>query len=254
MADNVRPKFYRTDHFLSQHVGHHVCQGFDAQSVPPVALLPGLAIVYGILRGCGDIMKAAEEAKQDYLYIDHSFFKQTRSNADEFGYYRCIKNGRYHHPIADMPSDRFEQLDIELKPWRTHGDHIVVVPISTFVAEYEGIDGREWLRRTVATLVRFTQRDIIIKPKDTDQSLAETLKNAHALVCLDSNAATEAIISGIPVFCSKQNAAAPVADEVLNMIETPQMPHREQWAYNLAYQQFTLAEIASGYAKKVLYD
>jgi hypothetical protein len=73
-----------------------------------------------------------------------------------------------------------------------------------------------------------------------------------------SNVAVEAIVAGVPAFVSRYSAAAPMAgmlDTLEHRIETPPMPDgREGWAASLAYGQFTLAEIASGYCAEIVMD
>jgi hypothetical protein len=74
-------------------------------------------------------------------------------------------------------------------------------------------------------------------------------------VTWSSNVAVEAICAGVPAFTSKLSAASPVAGDLEfleAMIEKPPMPEREQWAWSLAYGEFTLQEIQSGYAREVI--
>lgn len=258
----INPKVYTTEHALSQEAGQILAQGFGGQIVPPVTLLPGLAIAYGILRGTGEIIKTAEEHEHPYLYVDHSFFPKTRSNVmkgDWSGYLRLIKNGRYIHDVGDVPGDRFASLKVPVKPWRKTGESVVIAPMSRFVAHHEFGSteaAKIWLQRTIESLTQVTDRRIVIKPKDDVKPLKQVLKDEKAwcLVTHDSMAAVEAAVQGVPVFTSKENAAAPVANFEWNRIEAPIMPEREQWLHNLAYMQFTGQEIVSGYAKEILYD
>lgn len=240
-------RVYVTNHDVCKEMSEILAQGFNAQKVPALALLPGLALMYGILRGTGDIIKECVDSDHPYIYCDHSFFSQTR-----YSYYRLIKNGRHTHKTKDYDDDRWRKLGIEVQPWRTSGKHIVVVPMSSFVGEFEGIDPKVWLAEIVGQIANFTDREILIKPKDSEQSLDATLANAHALVAYDSNAAVDAAIRGIPVFTAADNAAFAVSSPFINNIETPEMPERQQWLNNLAYQQFTHDEIKRGYARKVL--
>lgn len=256
---DVRPKVYVTDHSLSQEASQILAKGFDAQMVPPVTLLDGLAIGYGILRGVGNIIHQAEEANRPYLYCDHSFFSQTRSQVQKGlwnGYFRLIKNGRYTHDVDNVPSDRWDALSIPLKPWRTNGSKVVVAPMSKFVAfhEYGKMDAANlWLQQIMTVLTEVTDRPIEIKPKDSEKPLKYALEDAWCLVTHDSMAAVEAAILGIPVFTSKNNAAAPVAEMDLERIEAPHTPDREEWLRKLAYQQFTVEEIKNGTAREILY-
>lgn len=247
---------YETQHPINQAVSKVLAKGFNARTVPPVVKLDGLSIFYGILRGTGEIMQQCEQDGSPFVYCDHSFFSQTRATVgrgDYSGYFRLIKNGRYSHNTQDHTDDRWLDLDIDIAPWKKDGEHIVVVPLSSYVAKLNGIDPQAWLGQTIHAISQCTDRDIVIKPKDSDAPLSHVLKRAHALVTLDSNAAVDAAVMGVPVFTSTINAAAPIANFNIADIETPNYPDRQQWLNNLAYQQFTLSEILNGYAMNVLY-
>jgi hypothetical protein len=66
-------------------------------------------------------------------------------------------------------------------------------------------------------------------------------------VCWTSNAAVDAVLAGVPVFCTSPCAAYRMGHADLSKIETPHFPpDREQWAWSLAANQWTLREMASG--------
>ncbi len=63
-----------------------------------------------------------------------------------------------------------------------------------------------------------------------------------------SNVAVEAIMNGIPAICPI-GVASVMAGHDLSQIEAPPMPEgREQWAADIAYCQWSLAEMQSGAA------
>lgn len=264
---NTKRFVYVTNHSLNQQVSKSLVVGFSAQAVYPqrlynkqtkqlidtFPLYKGLSICYGILRGTGNVMKECSAERMPYLYVDHSFFGALRTGNAAQGYYRTIKSDRYTHDTPDYPADRFNELKLSIKPWRTNGDHIVVTPLSKYVAGYSKMHAEGWLQATMEDLAKHTDRPIVVKPKDSDIPLSEVLKNAWALVTLDSNSAVDAAVAGVPVFTSPSAAAAPVANFSYLDIENPRMPDREQWLNNLAYKQFTLAEIENGTAARLLY-
>ena len=266
---------YTTGHALNERISRILAQGFSAQKRPaslktlrdgevtflPVAPEPdATAIVYGILRGTGEILRECERARFDYLYCDHSYFDASRSDTSRWqgndipGYFRLVPNDRYFRHLGDMPSDRWQELGIELKPWRkqSYDGYILLVPLSKFVAAYRGVDANAWLRETVTRIRKYTRRKILMKPKDTETPLDAALQGAHALVTLESNSAVEAAINGVPVFTSVSAAAAPMASQNIALIDNPPIFDREQHLYNLAYQQFTAVELGDGTARKIL--
>lgn len=218
MTNNVY-RYYQTRHPYSHAIGEHVSSpaGFDARIVPPMYLLPGVALVYGILRGTGNIIRQCEQKHRDFLYIDHSFFTDHRGTPGDNNpstYFRIIANNRYFNPITPLSSDRVDKLNITVKPWKKHGKYIVIAPMSRFVAEFEGLDCDKWLEQTISTLSEVTDRPIMIKDKYTksmdptiaqDITFAESIADAHAVVCAGSNCAVDAILEGIPVFTLTEN-------------------------------------------------
>ena len=84
----------------------------------------------------------------------------------------------------------------------------------------------------------------------------DALKDVWAVVTFNSNAAVEAILSGVPTFAlAPCSAALPVANTDLSKIESPFFPNSDltqQWCRHLAYGQFHNTELANGTAKAIL--
>lgn len=79
--------------------------------------------------------------------------------------------------------------------------------------------------------------------------MAEDLKGAHALVTYMSNTSVEALLAGVPVFCTGPCAAASMGLHDLAQIEAPYYPDdRQRWFELLAENQWTLKEVAAGMA------
>jgi hypothetical protein len=77
----------------------------------------------------------------------------------------------------------------------------------------------------------------------------EDLQGAHAVVTFNSNTGVDAVIAGVPIFTIDRGSMAwEVSDHDLSEIEKPNLYDREQWAHNLAYTQWTMAEMAGGWA------
>jgi hypothetical protein len=197
--------------------------------------------VYGILRGCDRIIKQCQWIGRDFYHIDHGYFKRGHYE----GYYRVSKNGLQWDGIGKFPSDRWASLGIKISPWRRSGRNVVVCPISRAVADFYGIDSHKWLTSVVSELSNFTDRPVIVKPKD-DGDLRPVLNDAFILVAHQSNAATEAIVHGIPAIVLGPSAAIPVARTRISDVENPNYAERESWCHGLAYHQWTIAELRDG--------
>jgi hypothetical protein len=75
------------------------------------------------------------------------------------------------------------------------------------------------------------------------------------MVTFNSIAGIESLIYGKPVFALGPNAAAPLANTDLSQIESPFRPELDQVTTLLrclAYHQFTIEEMSTGYAWAVL--
>jgi hypothetical protein len=90
----------------------------------------------------------------------------------------------------------------------------------------------------------------------TDPLSKVLVDDVHALVTFNSNAATESVMLGIPVFTlAPVNAAAPVSNSDLSQIESPYWADADKlhaWACHLAYGQFHVRELKDGTAYRIL--
>ena len=191
----------------------------------------GISVVWGLARGAPQIVEQAKAAGEPWIYLDHGYFKRGHPN----GYYRVTCNAHQQHWITDRPADRWQALKIDLKPWKTGRDIVLVPPSATVQA----IFGPYWPPEFK------TDRPIQVSVKD-GKPFHEKFKNVHAVVTYFSIAAIEAIVDGVPVFHTGESAAAPVALSDLSQIEAPLRPEREAWAQSLAYGQYTTKEMESG--------
>lgn len=114
----------------------------------------------------------------------------------------------------------------------------------------------------MATLKQHTDRPIVVRqraPNRIDRistnTLAQALTDAHALVTFNSNAATESVLLGVPVFTLAPNAAGPVGLQDLAQIENPYYPDSDKlyaWASSLAYGQVHISEMKNGSALQII--
>lgn len=161
------------------------------------------------------------------------------------GYYRWHANAYQMRTIREVPSDRWDALRIPIKHWSKGGRHIVIAqPTPTYSLSHDGMNG--WTDKTVETLALVTDRQIVIRSKESKRPLQADLADAHCLVAHASIAAVEAVICGCPVFVHSDSAAALVGRTDLSMIEKPLYPEREAWCWSLAYSQFSESELVDG--------
>lgn len=149
-----------------------------------------------------------------------------------------------------LPDDRWKKLDVPLQPWRKGGRHIVVAAPTPTYQRFHAIEG--WFEETLRTLGKVSDRQIVVRFKDSDRPLQADLEGAHCMVAHGSIAAVEAAILGCPVFDHKESAAALVGLTDITKVEHPIYPERQDWANTLAWSQFDEAELVNGFLWKHL--
>jgi hypothetical protein len=220
------------------------------------------------------IMDGQRERGADYLVMENGYINgtngdyRTRRMANISLGYNGL-NGRADFHNACSPPDRWRKLGVALAPWKSGGDYILIlgqVPGDESLAQCPDLfkfyrDLADRLRATFPDLpVRFRPHPLArqydwqklglehFKSKGDDQaSLADQLNRAAAAAGWNSNALVDAVISGVPIIANDVGSMAwPVAADA----NCPCIyePDRRQWAWNLAYTQWTPAEIEDGTA------
>lgn len=246
---------YSTQHMHSVAVCEAIRTGTGFPVVPPTGLLDGGVAMYGFLRGLLPILKEAQAIRRPWVYADRGYFRVT-SGTDYSGFFRVSRNAYQFHGRGLADPVRWQKLLIRLAPWR-RGRHVLVCPPGDiFTQAIGGFSAKAWLNQITGVLQCATDRPIRIrhKPKLGDASvpLAQDLQDCHALVTYMSNTAVEALVAGVPVFCTGSSSAQCMGRADIKQIETPYYPDdRERWAAALANNQWTLDEIRRGMANEV---
>lgn len=222
-------------------------------------------ILRGILKH--KLMKQCWKDGRTFYYMDTGYFGNQPNPLNPNGwkvYHRIVKNDLQHGSIIDRPADRWEKLQIPISNWKKGGRKILIAAPDEKPCKFYGINKEIWVQETVATLKKYTDREIVVRDRAKsrlDRVIHNTLKQAldddvHALVTFNSVAATESVLYGYPAFTlAPTNAASPVSSQDLSQIENPQYPDKDKiyaWACHLAYGQFHNSELKDGSAKRIL--
>lgn len=219
-------------------------------------------VIRGIMKH--KLIKQCWSDQRVFRFVDTGYFGNHVNEKNPHGWkhwHRIVPNNLQHNTIMPVPADRWQQHNIKLQP-RRHGSKIVIAVPDEKPCIFYGVDLDTWLTETVKTVRNHTDRPIEIRHRDPNRqnrqrnSLTEALQNAHALITFNSNAATEAIMQGVPSFVlAPCHAASPVASTDLTKIDDPWWADddlRHQWVCSLAYGQFHISEMRSGAAHKIL--
>jgi len=183
-------------------------------------------------------------------------------------YYGAAWNGL--NGLADFcnknsPPDRWVKLNVEIKPWRQSkpDDHILFCGQVPWDASVQHIDYELWVEETYHELVNIgidIGREVVFRPhpqvKDHDYGVPSSkrtweqdIAGAHCVVAYNSTSAALAILEGIPIFSfHKGSMAWDVSAHRLDkyVLKSGEKPDRRQWAFNLAYAQWTAEEMSKG--------
>lgn len=219
------------------------CEAFAAGCCGKVrtdmTLADGPVAMFGSQQLWG-LLTAAQKEKRTWYYGDHGYFGKGR-------YYRVTRNAYQHDGSGFDSADKFKSFGIEIKPWRKTGAHILVCPPGEIFLSLMN-QRKDWLDEVLRTLAKVTDRPVVIRRKHARRNrrrpLGLDLENCWALVTFMSNTSVDAILAGVPAFVLGPCAARSMGNVDLSKIENPVLSEgREQWAYNLAANQWTLDEM-----------
>jgi len=165
-----------------------------------------------------------------------------------------------------------DSLGINLKPWKKHGDYILITCQRDGGWSMDGLKIMNWLHPLLQNLRRYTDREIMVRFHPGDKkiekhiqqlraighkvkissptsSLLKDLHDAYAVVSYNSSPGVISAIEGVPVFVidPQRSQAAEVANTDLTKIDTPNYDFdRESWLRRVAMSHWTLNELKSG--------
>lgn len=181
----------------------------------------------------------------------------------------------------NSPSDRWEkikqQLNIDVKPWREDGEHILIMLQKFNDASLRGDERTRpenhviWARTMAQQIRLVSERPVIFRPHPEDRSssnytkiqkianeynctldtsntdVVNSLKNCWACVTFSSGSAVDALLEGVPTVVSDSGSMAyPICDHSCLNIENISMNDRTQWLYDLSYTQWHINEMSLG--------
>jgi hypothetical protein len=166
-----------------------------------------------------------------------------------------------------------QNLGIRLKPWKKHGDYILICLQRNGGWSMKGVDVIDWMNQTILKIKQYSSRPILIRTHPGDKKIKSTLKISHknvqisandnllddlnsswATVVYNSSPAVASGIEGVPVFITdpvpQQSQAFEIANLDLSKIESPEYAERQQWVEKISMSHWNFEELKSGEAWK----
>lgn len=166
-----------------------------------------------------------------------------------------------------------KDLNFDLKPWRTEGEHILICLQRNGGWSMSGLDVMTWCYNLIDELRKHTKRHIVLRAHPGDRAaknylragqpkvhisnnpnILEDMKNAWAVITYNSSPGVAAAIEGIPVFVTdptpQRSQAFDVANIDLSQIENPHMPDRLEWIQRISMSHWNFEDLRTGEAWK----
>ena len=161
--------------------------------------------------------------------------------------------------------------NIQLKPWRTRGDHILILCQRPKGWNLLGNDQETWIHQTIEKIRKHTDRSIMIRMHPGDGSankqiekiqkrygisvlisnkinIKDELNNCWCSVGYNSTPNVVSAIEGVPVYLEDPDNswAKDICFTDLSQIENPPMPDRSEWINKIANIHWSNDEVKSG--------
>lgn len=232
-----------------------------------------IAVIFGVYKSRvpvsfprGEIFRQQRSKNKDVIVLETGYINRGDGLTHHYAAGFNGLNGRADFRNRGMPDDRLKLLNVELKPWRRDGKHILLcgqVPWDASVDMCQDYPG--WLQFIAGQLRYHSKREVRFRPHPLGNvgplegctystvPIAEDFKDCWAVVTFNSNSSIEALMEGIPIFTFDVGAMAKdITNHWIQDIERPSMHAREQFFADLAYCQWTPEEMKSGAAWKHL--
>jgi hypothetical protein len=235
------PKTPRHDAFMQgmAAAGYTPVDGFNASNCGPDDVL----VVWNRHGPVNQLAMIAEQRGCPVIVAENGYL-------GDMGEYFALAldhhNGAGRWPVGD----KARPLPMDIKPWRTDGEHILVLPQRGIGAPGVAMP-RDWTRAISVKLKSATGRKIVVRDhpgnKRNDVSLTEQMEGAWAAVVWGSGAGIKCILAGVPVFYTMPNwIGGPAARFGVDDIEAPFVGDRAEFLRRLSWAQWTLDEVRSG--------
>jgi len=214
--------------------------------------------VWGCLRGTQLVIDEAVRKEHDYYFFDHAYVMNESKHGinpklnDKV--YRVTKNAQIINDIDELSDDDYKRIEkyedhIKLEPWKKDGKYALIFEPSDFAKRWWEVP--DWTEDMIEK-TKNLGIEVRIRKKNSLISFESEVKNAKCVISLQSEAAVQAHIWGIPGYCGDMSAAYPVSHSIdmlekgLDSIQYIPDDTRQRWLNSILANQYTMTEIADG--------
>ena len=214
--------------------------------------------VWGCLRGTEAVIDEAGQNEQDWYFFDHAYVMNESKHMPNMKLkdrvYRVTKNAQIINDIDDLSYQDYQRIEkyeehIKLEPWKKDGKYALIFEPSDFAKRWWEVPNwtEDILQKTKDLGI-----EVRIRKKNSLVSFESEVKNAKCVISLQSAAAVQAHIWGIPGYCGDMSAAYPVSHSIdmlekgLDSIQYIPDDTRQKWLNSILANQYTMTEIADG--------
>jgi hypothetical protein len=189
-----------------------------------------------------------------FWFIDSGYTNFLEPNKK---WHRLVRNHLHYGKYFDAPVDRLGNFRDFPKQWRQGGDIIYVIEPGSFAADIFHVNLKTWKYEIEKELREYTDKKIKFRekaPKKERTNLYQELADDdyYCLICINSNAATEAIWQGVPAITLDKHITNPVTANKISDINNLYRGRIADWLCMLSYSQFTYDELTNGTAFQLL--
>ena len=267
-AQNSKPVFEAFEHSL-RAAGHTVVYN-DMNA--DVAVIWSV-LFHGRMAGNKQVWKTYRNSNRNVVVLEVGGIK--RGTTWKVGL-NGINRSAYFGP-SGMDGVRSRKLGLELKPWRTDGEYILICGQHDKSLQWQDMPRMsQWVMNTIDALQMHYDYPIIFRPhprcrleaierqyknvyRQDPVHIAGTyddfdmqFQNVKYTVSWSSNPGIHSVIGGVPAFVGPHSLAFDVGCPHLLMVDNPHMPDRQQWLNDYAWTEFTVEEISQGLPLKRL--
>lgn len=228
-----------------------------------------VAITFGVKGMSRQIISDHLAVKKHAVYLDKGYTRHKGEGGHTLYTRLSIDSSSPLKYMQRIKRDgrRFDRLDIEIRERKdtTRDGHVLFCGSSQKYHEFNALgDAHDYAEKVLFKLRKATVRQLVYRPKPSwtdarpingamfsngSQDIKDAFRGCHLVVTHGSSVAMLALLHGIPIMVFGDTMMSPVAENDITKVEQPYWPdqkQRVQWAYDMAYCQWTLNEMRSG--------